>query len=291
MNKTCIERNFNDSLDNIFQDLVTTRFALGNTYLGKDFLNRLYQTCLSWTLRTKCNFSIFFILERKAEKVLNIAAERGMASLTTSICKVMGMKCLHQNQLGNAMTWALRSQDSTFTTYLADKLLKLYCESGTFSSGDLLDHLGVSMVVSDRLTFLAKYREFHSLAGNGDYTIAAALLHSLLWSRLAPKYFWVTLLKDTLPFLAESVSECINDESGRKAFFSSEQTYELIHCLHELKEEIEELPTKQKNLLVEHEAELRRKLAINLSVALMQENDASAVKNLAKQSKSSIPAF
>jgi len=229
--------------------------------------------------------------ERKAEKVLNIAAERGMASLTTSICKVMGMKCLHQNQLGNAMTWALRSQDSTFTTYLADKLLKLYCESGTFSSGDLLDHLGVSMVVSDRLTFLAKYREFHSLAGNGDYTIAAALLHSLLWSRLAPKYFWVTLLKDTLPFLAESVSECINDENGRKAFFSSEQTYELIHCLHELKEEIEELPTKQKNLLVEHEAELRRKLAINLSVALMQENDASAVKNMAKQSKSSIPAF
>ena len=242
--------------------------------------------------RTKCNFSIFFfILERKAEKVLNIAAERGMASLTTSICKVMGMKCLHQSQLGNAMTWALRSQDSTFTTYLADKLLKLYCESGTFSSGDLLDHLGVSMVVSDRLTFLAKYREFHSLAGNGDYTIAAALLHSLLWSRLAPKYFWVTLLKDTLPFLAESVSECINDENGRKAFFSSEQTYELIHCLHELKEELDELPTKQKNLLIEHEAELRRKLAINLSVALMQENDASAIKNMAKQSKSSIPAF
>ena len=81
-----------------------------------------------------------------------------MTSLTTSICKVMGMKCLHLNQLGNAMTWALRSQDSTFTTFLADKLLNLYCESGTFSSGDLLDHLGVSMVVSDRLTFLAKYR-------------------------------------------------------------------------------------------------------------------------------------
>ena len=65
-----------------------------------------------------------------------------MTSLTTSICKVMGMKCLHLNQLGNAMTWALRSQDSTFTTFLADKLLNLYCESGTFSSGDLLDHLG-----------------------------------------------------------------------------------------------------------------------------------------------------
>merc|ERR1711997_481792 len=229
--------------------------------------------------------------ERKAEKVLNIAAERGMASLTTSICKVMGMKCLHQNQLGNAMTWALRSQDSTFTSYLADKLLKLYCESGTFSSGDLLDHLGVSMVVSDRLTFLAKYREFHGLAGNGDYASAAALLHSLLWSRLAPKYFWVTLLTDTLPFLADSVNECLNEENGRKAFFTSEQTYELIHCLHELQENLEDLPAKQKNSLLENEAELRRKLAINLSVALMQENDASSVKNMSKQSKLSIPAL
>ena len=92
-------------------------------------------------------------------------------------------------------------------------------------------------------------------------------------------------------FLHSSVNECLNDENGRKAFFTSEQTYELIHCLHELQENPEDLPTKQKNSLLENEAELRRKLAINLSVALMQENDASSVKNMSKQSKLSIPAF
>ena len=32
---------------------------------------------------------------------------------------------------------------------------------GSFSSTDLLDNLGPSIVVSDRLTFLGKYREFH----------------------------------------------------------------------------------------------------------------------------------
>ena len=84
--------------------------------------------------------------EKKAEKVLSIANERGMTSVSTSICKIMGMKYLHKNQIGNAMTWGLRSQDSAFTTFLADKLLNLYCESGTFSSGDLLDHLGVRYV-------------------------------------------------------------------------------------------------------------------------------------------------
>merc|ERR1719414_1582951 len=180
-----------------------------------------------------------------------------MTSVSTSVCKIMGMKALNNDQLGNAMIWALRSQDSGFTTFLADKLLKLYCESDNFSSGDLLDHLGVSMVVSDRLTFLAKYREFHGLASSGDYKPASALLHSLLWSRLAPKYFWVTLLVDTLPFLdtgSDGLSEEMysmeveNDESKDKVFFSSSQTYELMHCLQQLCLETE-LPIKQKLLL------------------------------------------
>ena len=144
------------------------------------------------------------------------------------------------------------------------------------------------MVVSDRLTFLAKYREFHGLASNGDFAQAAALLHSLLWSRLAPKYFWVTLLIDTLPFLANSVSECINE--GKSAFFSSEQTYDLMHCLHELNSD-QDLPQKQRNVLKDNEADLRRKLAINLSVALMQENDASALKRNQPVKSASVPAF
>jgi hypothetical protein len=32
----------------------------------------------------------------------------------------------------------------------------------------------------------------------GNYSTAASLLHSLLWSKLAPKYFWVTLLMDAI---------------------------------------------------------------------------------------------
>lgn len=76
------------------------------------------------------------------------------------------------------------------------------------------------MVVSDRLTFLAKYREFHKLCQNSDFPTAATLLHSLLWSRLAPKYFWVTLLIDALPFL-----------NTGDLFFTSDQNYELMHCL------------------------------------------------------------
>ena len=141
------------------------------------------------------------------------------------------------------------------------------------------------MVVSERLTFLAKYREFHRLINNADFSNAATLLHSLLWSRLAPKYFWVTLLIDALPFLdnaSEGMSEDMyntesqNGESIEKVFFSSSQTYELMHCLQELCLETE-LPIKQKLLLEEHETRIRRKLARNLAKSLMAEGDISAI--------------
>ena len=145
--------------------------------------------------------------EYKAGKVVAAAAERGLHSVVTTVCKVMGSRALAGGNTGSAMAWALQSGDTRFTSHLADRLLQEYAESGTFSSTDLLDNLGASIVVSDRLTFLAKYREFHKLVDSSDFAAAASLLHSLLWSKLAPRYFWVTLLIDCLPFLtADEVS-------------------------------------------------------------------------------------
>ena len=135
--------------------------------------------------------------ENKANKVVQ------MAAVVTATCKVIWMKALQTNNIGPGMAWALQYGDDKFITFLADKLLSEYAKanSGAFSSTDLLDNLGASIIVSDRLTFLGKYREFHRLVSDSQFSEAASLLHSLLWSKLAPKYFWVTLLIDCIPFL------------------------------------------------------------------------------------------
>lgn len=202
--------------------------------------------------------------EAKANKVVQAAAERGLHSVVTQTCKVVGMRALQAGHSGAAMAWALRSGDSRFTSFLADRILAEYAASGTFSSTDLLDNLGASIVVSDRLTFLGKYREFHRLVEDSSFREAASLLHSLLCSRLAPKYFWVTLLIDTIPFL-----------TADSPLFSSEQTYELLQCLQELSTD-SSLATKQALLLEEHEPRLRLGLAKNLAVALTAEGDSAA---------------
>lgn len=66
---------------------------------------------------------------------------------------------MRQRQLGNALAWALKSQDGGFITHIADQFLRDYAENGKLESRDLLENLGSSMLASDRLTFLGKIIE------------------------------------------------------------------------------------------------------------------------------------
>ncbi|XP_062614852.1 nuclear pore complex protein Nup85-like [Saccostrea cucullata] len=161
--------------------------------------------------------------ERKANKILKICEDRNMTEQSKSICKVMGMRCIKNKRLGAALTWFLRSKDVGFATVLAEKFLLEYSENGEFTNLDLIDHLGPSMLLSNRLTFLGKYREFHKLYSEGEYRAAGDLLLALLQARLAPKQFWITLLIDALPLLEKT-----------ELIFNSQQTYELMQCLEEL---------------------------------------------------------
>lgn len=74
----------------------------------------------------------------------------------TSLCRAEGMKCLRRNQLGRALEWAFRSQDSAFASHLADQFLQQYVKQGAFDSDDFLDNLGSCMLICDRLTFLGE---------------------------------------------------------------------------------------------------------------------------------------
>ncbi|XP_076272929.1 nuclear pore complex protein Nup75 isoform X2 [Rhynchophorus ferrugineus] len=192
-----------------------------------------------------------FNTEVKANKLIREAKNRELNHVAQSICKIQGMKCLKRGRLGNALTWALKSQDGAFTSYLADKFLKGYIESGELNSTDLLDNLGSCMLASDRLIFLGKYNEFHKLYQAGEYKECGHLLISLLASKIVPKYFWSILLSEAIPLL-----------ESEELVFSSNDTYTILHCLEE-KEEIPQMTDKM--------SILRLAAARNLSRALMYE--------------------
>uniref|UniRef100_A0A8C5H767 Nuclear pore complex protein Nup85 n=1 Tax=Gouania willdenowi TaxID=441366 RepID=A0A8C5H767_GOUWI len=120
-----------------------------------------------------------------------------------NICKIMATRALRNNRLGSALSWSIRAKDAAFATLISERFLQDYSTRGTFSDLDLIDNLGPSMLLSNRLTFLGKYREFHRLYGQKHFSKAAKLLLSLMTAKIAPQSFWMTLLTDALPLLEQ----------------------------------------------------------------------------------------
>lgn len=200
--------------------------------------------------------------EVKAHKLLHICEKRGLQEHAKSICKVMGKKCLLNNRVGQALNWFLKSKDSSYATVLSERILTEYSETGQFSNLDLLENLGSSMFLSSKLTFLGQYREFHKLYEDGDIQEAAILLVSLLSARLAPKAFWVTLLCDALPLL-----------EAEQVVISSQQTYELMHCVEELTKEASLVGDENQKKMLEVE---KTKLS-NICLALTRNLDRAII--------------
>ncbi|XP_015359692.1 nuclear pore complex protein Nup85 isoform X1 [Marmota marmota marmota] len=204
--------------------------------------------------------------EQKALKVLRICEQRQMTEQVRSICKILAMKAVRNNRLGSALSWSIRAKDAAFATLVSDRFLRDYCEQGCFSDLDLIDNLGPAMMLSDRLTFLGKYREFHRLYGEKRFGDAASLLLSLMTSQIAPRSFWMTLLTDALPLLEQ-----------KQVIFSAEQTYELMRCLEDLTSGKPERAEPDAQRLQDEDIEttkvemLRLALARNLARAIIRE--------------------
>ncbi|CAK6964840.1 nuclear pore complex protein Nup85 [Scomber scombrus] len=209
--------------------------------------------------------------ERKALKVLRICEQRQMSEQVRSICKIMAMRALRNNRLGSALSWSIRAKDAAFATLISEKFLQDYCNRGTFSDLDLIDNLGPAMLLSDRLTFLGKYREFHKLYGEKHFGEAAKLLLSLMTAKIAPRSFWMTLLTDALPLLEQ-----------KEVIFSAEQTHELMFCLEELTSSLNTItpgtdrPMQEEDIEVTKVELLRLALARNLAMAIVKEGTVEA---------------
>ncbi|XP_014208983.1 nuclear pore complex protein Nup85 [Copidosoma floridanum] len=158
--------------------------------------------------------------EARIHKIVYIAMENKMPHVASSICKIQGVKCISQGRLGNALAWALKAKDGLFAGQIADRFLRYYVEHEKIQCHDFLENLGACMLISERLTFLGKYCEFHQMYGIGEFKEAARILISLIVSNLTPSYFWPTLLNDAIPLL-----------DSQDIIFSSDDTYELLRAI------------------------------------------------------------
>ena len=136
-----------------------------------------------------------------AKKVLTICEQHNLKHLQKSINKIVARKWLNLGRLSSALNWAIKSDDDTLITHICDLFLKHYIKTEQFLDEDLISSLGSHMLKSDRLTFLAKYYEFHQLVENRQVSEAFDLLISLIESKIAPYFFRPKLVIDLTPLI------------------------------------------------------------------------------------------
>jgi len=67
------------------------------------------------------------------------------------------MLSLQKSKKGEALSWAIRGQDSALATYLGDLFLKEFAKDGQFSCPDILENLGSIVITCDRFMFIGKF--------------------------------------------------------------------------------------------------------------------------------------
>ncbi|XP_035213593.1 nuclear pore complex protein Nup85-like isoform X2 [Stegodyphus dumicola] len=160
--------------------------------------------------------------EAKARKILFLAKKRNMDNLVKTIANVMTSKAIANGKLETALTWVAHSKDVHFADELANRWLREYVERRNIEGFEILKDMGSCMLVSDKLTFVGKYCEFHKLYSENEYKLSASLLLSLISSGLAPPNFQMIMLLDALPLL-----------EAPDLIFSSKETYQLMKCLED----------------------------------------------------------
>lgn len=150
-------------------------------------------------------------------------------------------KSFNNGRYGNALEWALRSQDNIYVTSIADLFLRVsqnylillklffivrflylqhYTKTGEILCKDVIKHIGAKMFISPRLVFLVKYCDFQNYHQAQQYGAAAELLINLLESKIAPTYFWPSMFADAFSLLEAS-----------EPIFSSKETQKIMHYL------------------------------------------------------------
>ncbi|CAG9786436.1 unnamed protein product [Diatraea saccharalis] len=169
----------------------------------------------------------------KAMRLLAEAKKYGLHELARGVCVCMSTRALGVDGgggggagVGAALAWAVRARGGggggggAACGRAAARALRAYGARGALPAADLLLTAGPHLLLHDTLLLLGKYCDFHRLYKNREFKKAGKLLVSLITSKIAPDYFWETLLLDTLPLLE-------SDE----LIFSSEDTYEIMLCL------------------------------------------------------------
>lgn len=109
-------------------------FDYGSTLLARDDVwvqgvEYLEQAADGRTALELCLSKVHLTDETVAEDVIRQCQMRNYPAVESEVCKVMARKALHEDMLGDALVWAIKSQNNLFVASVADIFLNVSKQS------------------------------------------------------------------------------------------------------------------------------------------------------------------
>lgn len=180
-----------------------------------------------------------FNTDKEASKLISAAQRIHATGIEQQICRVMTQKCIRNARHGNALHWAIRSNDQAYIRSVVDCFLQHYTKTGEMLCSETIANIGSRMLVCPRLMFLIKYYDFHQFYRERAFSQAGEILINLLDSKITPQYFWSSLLADTIPLL-----------EFKEPIIPSKET---LIILHHLENDLMPLIKKKKEIMKKQE--------------------------------------
>ncbi|EDQ87215.1 uncharacterized protein MONBRDRAFT_33392 [Monosiga brevicollis MX1] len=157
-------------------------------------------------------------------KSMALARKHGLDITAKRIAICEAKRRQNSGQLDVAVQYFFEAGDLDAVTRIADAMLRTYAATGELDPTDLAQRLGPAVLQSERLTFIAKYKEALALIAEMHYEQAANILINVLSkSTMAPRWLHLHVLLDMLPILEQP-----------DIVFDAEQTQTLMQCLQEV---------------------------------------------------------
>uniref|UniRef100_A0A914ZTA6 Nuclear pore complex protein Nup85 n=1 Tax=Parascaris univalens TaxID=6257 RepID=A0A914ZTA6_PARUN len=150
--------------------------------------------------------------ERTAILLSEICVKTSLGVLAADIARTITYKLLREERWASALSWAMRSDDPSLYSMVANQVIKR-CSPEAVLTLDVLSRLSTEMVVSPPLLFLHKYYLFRNSLMNGSKVDAAMLLVDLIISDLVPRNFRDVLYTDLISILNDENEVLIEKEA------------------------------------------------------------------------------
>ena len=179
-------------------------------------------SALTWSLRSEDSNISSFIADQMLLKYSQMSTASNSAQIGSQVSQsAQGGLGQSSSEVGRSSSETGRSSSETG-------------QSSCVIDSDILSSLGPSMLVSEKLTFLAKYYELKQLMKRRTESgsEAAHLLVSLISSNISPPFFLLTLLGDAVQLGPPGGGT--GNEGGPKEIFSPEDCCTLLATLEHL---------------------------------------------------------